>query len=377
MMQIYLDSNATSPMEDEVSDTVIFYMTKEFGNSGSRTHEYGIAAKRAVEEARRWVAAVVDVDVGGVIFTSGATESNNLAILGLKAEGERSNRKHLIIGATEHKAVLEPAEHLQALGFELTVLMPGNDGFVDPEDLAKAVRDDTLLVSLMHVNNETGIIQPLENYAEVLKGHACYFHTDAAQGFGKDIERLRNPRIDLISASGHKIYGPKGIGALIARRRNYKMPPLQPLMYGGGQERGLRPGTLPVPLIAGLGKAAELALDGHLTRNAYNLKIKQAAISSLASLAPAYHGSSENTAPHVLNFSIPGVNSEAALIALKNVAAVSNGSACTSASYTPSHVLTAMGLSDDEAEGALRVSWSHMTQEVDWAEFTNALSDLA
>lgn len=376
-MQIYLDSNATSPMEAEVADIVMHYMTKEFGNSGSRTHEYGAAAKRAVEEGRRWVAAVASAEVGEVIFTSGATESNNLAILGLRAEGEQSCRKHLIVGATEHKAVLEPAEYLQALGFELTVLLPGKNGFVEPMELARAIREDTLLVSLMHVNNETGVIQPLESYAEILINHSCYFHTDAAQGYGKDIERLRNPRIDLISVSGHKIYGPKGIGALIARRRKYKMPPLKPLMYGGGQERGLRPGTLPVPLVAGLGKAAQLALSNYPARNSHNLRIKRTAIQSLASLAPVYHGNTENTASHILNFSIPGVNSEAALIAVKDMAAISNGSACTSASYTTSHVLKAMGLSDDEAEGALRVSWNHMTPEFDWEDFASALSVLA
>jgi cysteine desulfurase len=376
MMPRYLDANATGPVEPEVLELVIHYMRDEYGNSGSRTHPYGVAAKKAVELARAQVASVVDCGKDEVIFTSGATESDNLAILGLRDFGMSSGRRHLITGATEHKAVLEPMEYLASEGFEVTVLPADSGGYIRPEDLQGALRQDTLLVSLMHVNNETGVAQPLNDYSDILASHECYFHCDAAQGFGKEISPLTNRRIDLISVSGHKIYAPKGLGALIARRRRYKMPPLKPLMYGGGQERGLRPGTLPVPLIAGLGKASELALKNNKARNAQITELRAQALGALLPLGALIHGDRERMLPHVLNLSVPGVNSEAALIALKDIAAISNGSACTSASYKASHVLEAMGLNKDQISGALRISWSHMTESPDWADFTRALASL-
>jgi cysteine desulfurase len=372
----YLDSNATTPIEPEVADLVMYYMVKEFGNSGSRTHEFGARAKKAVELARGQVSEVVGCDKGEVVFTSGATESNNLAILGLAAFAETAGKRHFITGATEHKAVLEPMEYLASQGFDLTVLPSGPHGFISSSELEAALRSDTGLVSLMHVNNETGVEQPLAEYTDLLSDHECYFHCDAAQGFGKVIEPLRDNRIDMISISGHKIYGPKGVGALVARRRRYKMPPLRPLMYGGGQERGLRPGTLPVFLIAGLGKAAELALREHDQRANSNRHIKLTATQALAPLKPKYHGDPDRVLPHVINLSVPGVNSEAALIALKDVAAISNGSACTSASYKASHVLDAMGLSNEDIKGALRISWSHLADEIDWAAVSSALENL-
>lgn len=375
-MDQYLDTNATAPIEPEVAEIVIHYLTQEFGNAGSRTHEYGSRAKKAVELARSQIAKVIDCDRSEVIFTSGATESNNLVILGLRAFLEESSKRHLITAATEHKAVLEPMQHLEAGGFELTVLPPGPGGYVLPSDLERALRPDTGLVSLMQVNNETGVEQPLSEYAAVLAEHDCYFHTDAAQGFGKSISPLTNSRVDLISVSGHKIYAPKGVGALVARRRRYKMPPLKPLMYGGGQERGLRPGTAPVALIAGLGKASELALEHHARRAQVNLRIRQDALAALSDLGPVMHGDQTRVLSHVLSFSVPGVNSEAALIGLKGIAAVSNGSACTSASYEGSHVLKAMGLTEDEVFGALRVSWSHLGAPPDWSDFAAALATL-
>lgn len=376
MKPSYLDSNATSQIEPEVAEIVMHYMVQEFGNSGSRTHQYGTSAKKAVELARGQVAEVVGCDKGEVIFTSGATESNNLAILGLRSFGKATKRMHLITGATEHKAVLEPMEYLAGQKFDVTILPAGAKGFISPHELKEALRPDTILVSLMHVNNETGVEQPIDDYADAVADHDCFFHCDAAQGFGKVIGPLTNPRLDLISISGHKIYGPKGIGALIARRRRYKMPPLEPLMYGGGQERGLRPGTLPVPLVAGLGKAAALALDGYVARGDVNEKIKESIARALAPLKPTMHGDQNLVLPHVLNFSIPGVNSEAALIALKDVAAMSNGSACTSASYKGSHVLEAMGLTEEQVSGALRLSWSHMSEPPDWEVFAEALKSL-
>jgi cysteine desulfurase len=219
----------------------------------------------------------------------------------------------------------------------------------------------------MHVNNETGVIQPLDEIAAALDGHDAYFHVDAAQGFGKELDLLRSPRIDLISISGHKIYGPKGVGALIARRRGFRKPPITPLMYGGGQERGIRPGTLPVALIAGLGTAAELAGKQHRARTAANLRYRQAVLDTFLELGGKINGAPERTVPHTLNIALPGLDSEAVMLALKGTIAISNGSACTSQRYEPSHVLSAMDLPDEQVAGALRISWSHLTPDLDWA----------
>ncbi len=366
MLPTYLDCNATTPLEPEVRDVLLHFLDTEFGNEGSRTHEYGARAKQAVQKARDQVAAVVAAKRDEVIFTSGATECNNLAILGLRQAGEEQGKKHIVTTAIEHKAVLEPCDALERAGFEVTRVDVGAGGSVDPEAIRAALRPETLLVSVMHVNNETGIRQPLDDIAAILKGHPAYFHTDAAQGFGKDLEPLRNPRIDLISISGHKIYAPKGIGALVMRRRGYERVPLQPLVYGGGQERGLRPGTLPVALIAAFGTAAEIAVRDHETRQQACQRFKEKALKALSALEPRLTGDQALGMDHVLNISFPGLDSEALIVALKDLIAISNGSACTSSSYTPSHVLKAMGMSDDEANSCVRISWCHMTPEVDW-----------
>jgi len=322
------------------------------------------------------VAAVVGAKGNEVIFTSGATESNNLAILGLAAHGETEGRRHVVTTTIEHKAVLEPVEELERRGFEVTRVGVGRSGRVDPDELAAAVRDDTLLVSVMQVNNETGVVQPLAEIADLLADRPAFLHTDAAQGFGKDVESLRNPRIDLISISGHKIYGPKGIGALVMRRRGYQKVPLQPLVFGGGQEMGLRPGTLPVALIAALGMAADTAVGDHSARVAVCRKAKSEALAALEPLGIRLHGDLEHTLSHVLNFAVPGIDSEALIVALKDLVAVSNGSACTSTSYTPSHVMLAMGYSEDEANEALRFSWCHLTPEVDWDAVAERIAGL-
>jgi cysteine desulfurase len=228
----------------------------------------------------------------------------------------------------------------------------------------------------MHVNNETGVMQPVTEIADVLADHPAYFHVDAAQGFGKDIKTLQNRRIDFISISGHKIYGPKGIGALITRRRGYNRSPLSPLIFGGGQERGLRPGTLPVPLIVGLGLAAELALKNHSKREKACLAFRDRALKALTPLSPLLNGEQLRVLPHVLNLSFPGLDSEAVMVALKDMVAISNGSACTSHSYQPSHVLKAMGLSVERIEGAIRMSWCHMTEEPDWRGVVKIIKSL-
>ncbi len=371
-MTIYLDCNATTPMEFKVREAVLKYITTEFGNAGSRTHEFGARAKKAVQNARDQIAEMLAAKREEVIFTSGATESNNLAILGLRDY----NKKHIISTQIEHKAVLEPLIEMEKLGFEVTLVPPNKAGWVEPDAINEAIREETLLVSVMHVNNETGVIQPIADIATLLAEHEAFFHVDAAQGFGKEISTLRNPRIDMISASAHKIYGPKGIGALIVRRRGYQKVPLKPLMYGGGQERKLRPGTLAVPLIVGFGVAAALALKHSEERANFCRVYRDKLLKALAVFNPVIHGDLERCLPHVINFSIAGVDSEAAMLALKGIVAISNGSACTSSSYTPSHVLKAMGLADENIQGALRMSWCHLTEAVDWDEVVERLNRL-
>jgi cysteine desulfurase len=361
-MTVYLDMNATSPVLPEVAELVTHFMLEEFGNAGSRTHEFGNNAKKAVEIARQQVADVVVADKSEVIFTSGATESNNIAILGLRDFAEKSNKKHIITTRIEHKAVLEPIEHLVENGFEVSYLNVDETGLVKASDLKCLLRDNTALVSIMHVNNETGSIQPLSELCGVLSSHDAYFHVDAAQSFGKLTDGLENSRIDMISVSGHKIYAPKGIGALILRKRGFLRPPLKPIMFGGGQEKSLRPGTLAVPLIAGLGLACEIAKKNASKWQQHAQELKNSLITELNTLGAEYNG--DNTSPFVLNFSIPGVNSEAAMVMLKGIAAVSNGSACTSSSYTPSHVLTAMGLDSNRIKESIRMSWSYDVQEL-------------
>lgn len=374
-MPIYLDNNATTPLEPAVREVMFHFFDVEYGNAGSRTHGFGARAKQAVQTARERVAAVVAADPSEVIFTSGATEANNLALLGLEAFGRRTSRRHIVSTTIEHKAVQEPIAALAARGFEVTLAPVGQSGRVDAAAVLAAVREDTLLVSVMQANNETGILQPLGEIAEGLDS-AAYFHVDAAQGFGKSLEDLRHRRIDLISASAHKIYGPKGVGALIARKRGYDRPPLEPLMFGGGQERGLRPGTLPVPLIAGFGVAAQLALADNGARQRASLETRAAALAALGRLQPTLIGDQSCVLPHVLALAFPGMDSEALMLALKDLAALSNGSACTSASYQPSHVLRNMGLADGTIEGAVRLSWGHLTPPPDWAEMATAIASL-
>ena len=352
------------------------WTSAEFGNAGSRTHTYGQVAKERVTLARTQVAEIVGAAPDEVFFTSGATESNNLALLGLAAFGDQCGRKHIISSQIEHKAVLEPLDELSSRGFEVTLLPPTSGGWIDPDQLQEALRPDTLFVSIMGVNNETGVIQPIDAIGSRLSGHEAFLHVDGAQAFGKTIDLLRDARIDLLSVSGHKIYGPKGIGALIARRRKFTRPPLKPLMFGGGQERGLRPGTLPVALIAGLGLAATLAVQEADMRNSRCRAIQAQALAAFEPLGVAVNGDLGRTVSHTLNVSVPGVDSEAAIVALKDVVALSNGSACTSQSYDPSHVLLAAKIPLDRIAGALRFSWSHLTPEVDWTEIATRLTNL-
>ena len=373
---VYLDCNATTPMEPSVQDLMVRCFTEELGNAGSRTHEYGARAKRVVENAREQVASVVGAKPDEVIFTSGATEGNNIALLGLAEHGEKTRKRHIVSTEIEHKAVSEPLEILERWGFEVTLVKPNKGGIVEADAIKAALRSDTLAVSVMHVNNETGVRLPIPEIAEHLQEFDAYFHVDAAQGFGKIIGDLCDKRIDLISVNAHKVYGPIGVGALITRKRGFQRPPLAPLIYGGGQERGLRPGTIPVALVAGLGLTAALAKQNWDERREICVAIRERALDALGTLDIRLHGDQERVLPHVLNCSIPTLDSEAVMLALKGVAAVSNGSACTSQSYTPSHVLTAMGLTEEEIAGAVRLSWCHLTGDIDWPQVTAQIKSL-
>jgi len=352
---IYLDYAATTPVDPEVADLMRFYMVEEFGNAGSRTHEYGTRAKKAVQKAREQIASIAGCQPDEVVFTSGATESNNLAILGLRKHGEATGKKHIITSAIEHKAVLEPLEHLRdEYGFEVDFIRPDLSGAIDAQQVKDLLREDTLMISVMHVNNETGIIQPIEEIAELLKGTDVFFHVDAAQSFAKLVEPLQNPRIDMFSVSGHKICGPKGIGALITRRRKYRRLPLKPLAFGGGQEFGLRPGTIPVHLVVGFSESAKRAVKSDcLSSDTLFDYCKR-----LSDLLPGIQidpvGDSSRRVPYIISLKVVGLDSEAVILKLKDQLSISNGSACTSVSYEISHVLAAMGVID--AESAIRLS---------------------
>jgi cysteine desulfurase len=382
-MAVYLDCAATTPLDPRVREVVLRYLDEDFGNAGSRTHDYGQRARRAVEQARQQVAAVAGASRGDVIFTSGATESDNLAILGIAAAGPTDGRRHVVTTAIEHHAVLEPVRELERRGFEVTIVQPEAGGFVDAQAMRAAIRPDTLIVSMMHVNNETGAIQPVAELASIIERDdlSCALHVDAAQGFGKELTPLRHQRIDFISISGHKIGAPKGVGALIARRRNRAghrgtRPALAPLAFGGGQELGLRPGTLPVPLIAGLGLAAELAAAECDSRHARCRAFRERMLAGLAPLEPIVNGDQARTLPNILNLTIPGIESDAAIEAWADLVAISNGAACTSQSYTCSHVLSAMGIGSRRAEGALRFSWTHDSTLPDLVAMVNAIAVL-
>lgn len=375
-MPVYLDCAATTPMDPDVLEVCVRYMRQDFGNASSRSHAYGAEARKAVEHARDQVAAVTGAHRGDVIFTSGATESNNLALLGLAEAGRKSGKTHLVSTSVEHRAVLEPLEELVRRGFRLTLVRPGPGGWVDPAEVAGAVKEDTLLVSVMHVNNETGVVQPIGEIAEHLADKPVYLHTDAAQGFAREIETLRNERIDLISISGHKICGPKGVGALIVRRRGRERAPLSPLQFGGGHERGLRPGTLPVALIAGCGEAAERWCADSEARWRSGEEYRRRLLEGLKPLRPSVNGDPERSLPFLLNVSIAGFESDAIMQAWEGLVAVSSGAACSSQSYTCSHVLSAMGLEGDRAASAIRFSWCHMTPMPDTAAMVEALQEV-
>ena len=357
MMPLYLDYNATAPVDPRVFDAMRPYFLEEVGNAGSWTHTYGKRAKDAAETAREQVATLLGAKSEEILFTSGATESNNLVLLGLARHGDASGRKHVLATAIEHKSVLEPLDRLREAGFEVELLPVNAGGYVEPQVVQDRLRSDSLLVSVMHANNETGILQPVLEIGEILATTKTLFHVDAAQTFGKEVEALRQLRCDFLSISAHKIYGPKGMGALFARRKGVQRRPLTPLMFGGGQEMGWRPGTLPVPLAVGLGVAAELAGREYQQRREVCRHVKERLLRDLDAVEHAINGDAGRAQAHVVNISFPGIDSEALMMAVREELAISNGAACTSASYSRSHVLKAMGLPEERIASAVRISW--------------------
>lgn len=361
-MPLYLDFNATTPVHSEVLEVMIDAYKNNYGNPASRTHLHGHQAKQLVDNSRKNIAAVLGVNASEVIFTSGATESNNMSILGLEEFGNSQGKKHIISTAIEHSSVLEPLEYLSKRGYRVDFIPVGPTGRIAAEDVVSRVTDETLLVSVMHANNETGVIQPVKEIGEALVNRNVYFHVDAAQTFGKLVEELREVKYDLLSITAHKIYGPQGVGALVLRNKKYKRPPITPLIYGGKQEKGLRPGTLPAPLIAGFGKAAELALKNYTDWRDKELDVKWKLLRKLEHINYVINGDISNSLPNCINISFPGVDSEALMMGIKEHLSLSNGSACTSSDYKPSYVLQEMGAL---AENAVRISWGPFQEKVD------------
>lgn len=362
-MSVYLDFNASAPIDLRVLDYMVEIYKTAYGNADSRTHDFGDSARKVVETARGQVADLLGINKDEVFFTSGATESNNIVLQGLKVYAFKTGRKHIITTSIEHKAVLETAKHLQGEGFEVDFADPDLSGRVSAERIIERVRDDTLLVSVMHVNNETGIIQPVQEIGEFLADKDTFFHVDATQSFGKLVPELKFLKYDMLSMSAHKIGGPQGVGALVLRKKRYRLPPVKGIMYGGQQEHGIRPGTIPVALVAGLGKACELAALEYGDNQQKCSELRGIIMGLLADSSVEYeiNGDSSFSVPSTVNVCFPGVSSEALMLSTKQYCGVSNGSACNSNSYKPSYVLTAMGLPEERIENSVRISWGAET----------------
>jgi cysteine desulfurase len=359
---IYMDYSATTPIDPRVADKMIPYLREQFGNPASRSHAYGWSAEAAVEEARAQVAALVGADPREIIWTSGATESNNLAIKGA-AQFYKSKGKHIITVKTEHKAVLDTVRELERQGFEATYLEPQDNGLITLEQLEAAMRPDTILVSVMLVINEIGVVQPIKEIGELCRKKGIIFHSDAAQATGKVEINLEELKVDLMSFSAHKTYGPKGIGALYVRRKPRVR--LEAQMHGGGHERGLRSGTLAPHQIVGMGEAFRIAKEEMDTELARIKALRDRLAKGLLEIEEVYiNGDMEHRVPHNLNVSFNFVEGESLIMAVKDIA-VSSGSACTSASLEPSYVLRALGRSDELAHSSIRFTIGRFTTEED------------
>ncbi|MDF1808658.1 MAG: IscS subfamily cysteine desulfurase [Phycisphaerales bacterium] len=388
-LPIYLDHAATTPCDPKVVESMMPYFTDMFGNTGSRNHSFGWDSEEAVSKAREQVASLIGADPKEIIFTSGSTESNNLAIKGAanmyaKNPAGSENRGHIISVIHEHKAVLDPCKRLEKEGFDVTLLEPGQDGLVTRKMIEDAIRDDTILVTVMWANNEIGTINEIPQIGELCHDKGIIFHTDATQWVGKMPTNVKKDNVDLLSLSAHKMYGPKGVGALYVRRRRPRVR-LIALQEGGGQERGYRSGTLNVTGIVGLGKACEICAQTMDSERERLLKLRNKLESSLESRLDVVqvNGHREKRLAHATNISFGFVEGESLMMALKEIA-MSSGSACTSASLEPSYVLKALGVGDDLAHSSLRITMGRWTteEEVDYAiekivEAVNKLRELS
>jgi cysteine desulfurase len=359
---IYMDYSATTPIDPRVADKMIPYLREQFGNPASRSHMYGWSAEKAVEEAREEVAKLVNADPREIIWTSGATEGNNLAIKGA-AHFYQTKGKHIITVKTEHKAVLDTVRELERQGFEATYLQPGDDGLITVQQLADAIRPDTILVSVMWVNNEIGVIQPIDEIGELCRSKGIIFHSDAAQATGKMPIDLEKTKVDLVTFTAHKSYGPKGIGAMYVRRKPRVR--IEAQMHGGGHERGLRSGTLATHQIVGMGEAFRIAREEMATEIPRIRALRDRLAAGLGKIEEVYvNGDMAHRVPHNLNISFNYVEGESLIMAIKDIA-VSSGSACTSASLEPSYVLRALGRSDELAHSSIRFTFGRFTTEAD------------
>jgi len=366
-LPIYMDNHATTPLDPRVLDAMMPYLTNRFGNAASRNHKFGWEAEEAVEESRKQIAALIGADPREIVFTSGATESDNLAVKGV-AWMYREKGDHIITAVTEHKAILDTCKHLEKEGFRVTFLPVDNKGFVVLDDLRKAITDKTILISIMTANNEVGVIQDIKSIGKVARERGVLFHTDAVQAAGKVPFNVNEMNVDIASVSAHKFYGPKGVGALYVRRRNPRVL-LTPIIDGGGHERGMRSGTLNVPGIVGFGKAAQIAREEMAEESAEMFRLREKLRTTLErELDEIYiNGDLQKRLPGNLNMSFAYVEGESLLMGINDVA-VSSGSACTSASLEPSYVLKALGVGEDLAHTSIRfgIGRFNTDEEVDY-----------
>lgn len=357
-MSLYLDYNASAPILSEVLDVMIETYKQTPGNADSRTHIYGTNAQKLVQSCRNTIAEVLGVDQTEVIFTSGSTESNNTVILGIEEYAEKTGKKHIITSSIEHKAILQPLKYLEGKGFLVDYVSPDKTGRISSEEVLSLITEKTCLVSIMFVNSETGIIQPVKEIGSALKETDVMFHVDATQALGKLNKEIRSLDYNMMSIASHKIGGPQGIGALILKRgKDYKRPAIKQLMYGGSQERGFRPGTTPVALVAGFAKAVEICEKELESNHKKCLEIKEQFLDAIKDLLYTINGDPNYCLPSTINISFDGLDAEAAFLCLGDEYSFSNGSACNSSSHSLSYVLEAMGLDEKRKSEAIRLSW--------------------
>lgn len=378
-MGIYLDNNSSSPIDERVLAVMVDVYLNSYGNADSRTHNHGEQARIIVENARKQVASLLEINSSEVFFTSGSTESNNITIQGLEEYALKTNKKHIITSAIEHKSILETVNMMKKKGFDVDIVNPDLSGQINVQEILDKVRDDTLLVSVMHVNNETGIIQPVDRLGTELEKRNILFHVDATQSCGKLVDEIKNLKYNMLSFSAHKLRGPQGVGVLILKKKKYKLPPVKNIMYGGQQEGGIRPGTIPVALVAGCGKACEIAEKEYRenSQKCKSLKVILEELLKKSNVNYHYNGAQQYCIDSSVNICFKGVMSEALMLSSKQYCSVSNGSACTSKSYSPSYVLEAMGIPTEDIENSIRISWGPETNEIEFRDNINKMIEIA